>query len=189
MTTVYYVRHAEPNYANHDDSLRELTAKGLIDRELVTAYLIDKKIDLILSSPYKRAIDTVIHYADKSNMQVNIIDDFKERRVDSVWIDDFNSFCMAQWNDFTYKLSDGETLSEVQERNINALNKVLKDNKNKSLVIAGHGTALSTIINYYDNSFGYTDFCSIKNLFPWIVKFTFNDINLIAIEKINVYNI
>lgn len=35
MTTVYFVRHAEPNYNNHDDELRELTEKGLEDRKLV----------------------------------------------------------------------------------------------------------------------------------------------------------
>ena len=28
MTTIYFVRHAEPNYMNHDDMLRELTKKG-----------------------------------------------------------------------------------------------------------------------------------------------------------------
>ena len=29
MTTVYFVRHAEPNYDNHDDMSRELSKKGL----------------------------------------------------------------------------------------------------------------------------------------------------------------
>ena len=28
MTTVYFVRHAEPNLMNHDDLTRELSAKG-----------------------------------------------------------------------------------------------------------------------------------------------------------------
>ena len=27
MTTVYFVRHAQPNYENHDDLTRELTEK------------------------------------------------------------------------------------------------------------------------------------------------------------------
>ena len=27
MATVYFVRHAEPNYKNHNDELRELTQK------------------------------------------------------------------------------------------------------------------------------------------------------------------
>lgn len=28
MTNVYFVRHAQPNYENHDDLTRELTEKG-----------------------------------------------------------------------------------------------------------------------------------------------------------------
>lgn len=36
MTNVYFVRHAHPNYENHDDLTRELTEKGLQDRKLVT---------------------------------------------------------------------------------------------------------------------------------------------------------
>ena len=58
-TTVYFVRHAQPNYKNHDDMLRELSAKGLQDRKLVTNFLKDKEIDMVFSSPYKRAVDTV----------------------------------------------------------------------------------------------------------------------------------
>ena len=38
MTTVYFVRHAQPNYENHDDMLRELTAKGMEDRKLATRF-------------------------------------------------------------------------------------------------------------------------------------------------------
>ena len=39
MTTVYFVRHAQPNYENHDDLTRELTEKGLQDRmKIVEAF-------------------------------------------------------------------------------------------------------------------------------------------------------
>ena len=61
-TTVYFVRHAEPNYENHDDISRELSDKGLRDRKRVTNFLADKKIDVVVSSPYKRAIDTVFGF-------------------------------------------------------------------------------------------------------------------------------
>ena len=36
MTKIYFVRHAQPNYNNHDARLRELTPKGLEDRKKVT---------------------------------------------------------------------------------------------------------------------------------------------------------
>lgn len=66
---------------------------------------------------------------------------------------------------------------------------VLKDFKNKNIVIGSHGTALSTIINYYDKSFGYENFEKIRTLMPWIVKFTFQDTNCNGIQKYNLFSI
>lgn len=175
MTKVYFVRHAEPNYNNHNDALRELSAKGMEDRKLVTEFLVDKHIEVVLSSPYKRAVDTIKDFADRMGLEINIIYDFRERKVESGWIEDFTSFTKMQWNDFTYKLSDGECLQEVQERNISALQQVLNKYAGKNIAVGSHGTALSTIINYFDRSFGYNDFEKIKNVMPWIVEFVFDE--------------
>lgn len=175
MTTIYFVRHAEPNYENHDDLLRELSPKGLEDRKLVTAFLQDKKIDIAISSPFKRAIDTIKDFTDKAGLEIQIIDDFRERKIDSVWIEDFNAFARNQWTDFSYKLSDGECLGEVQTRNIASLKAVLEQYKGKHIIVGSHGTALSTIINHFEPSFGYADFERIKRKMPWIVEFVFDE--------------
>ena len=187
MTNLYFIRHAEPNYENHDDMTRELSPKGLKDRELVTKFLMDKQIDAVVSSPFKRAIDTVCDFSDKNGMPITIVDDFRERRVDSGWIEDFTSFSKKQWEDFSYKLSDGESLAEVQKRNIAALNELLNDYKDQNVVIGSHGTALSTIINYYDKTFGYDEFDTIRHLMPWVVQFTFDGKELIQLKKYNLF--
>ena len=187
MTKVYFVRHCEPNYNNRDDMTRELTAKGMADRELVAQFLSDKNITVVLSSPYKRAVDTVAHFAVSKGLNVEIIDDFRERKVDSVWIEDFDAFSKAQWADFDYKLSDGESLNDVQSRNISAVKKVLEKYKDRNIAIGSHGTALSTIINYYDNSFGYEDFEKIRTVMPWIVEFTFQNDKCISIKYIDLF--
>lgn len=70
ITAVYFVRHAVPNYNNHDDMTRELTVQGLRDRKLVTDFLLDKNIDVVLSSPYKRAVDTIKEFADVKKLQI-----------------------------------------------------------------------------------------------------------------------
>ena len=188
MTTVYFVRHAEPNYNNHDDPLRELSAKGLQDRKLVTDFLADKGIDAVLSSPYKRAIDTIRDFTDSFGLQIEIIDDFRERKADSEWIEDFVSFSQRQWKDFSYKLSDGECLQEVQDRNVAALRAVLRKYPGKNIIIGSHGTALSTIIHYFDNTFGYDDFVKIKSKMPWIVEFEFDEsAKLLAIRQHDLF--
>lgn len=187
MTIVYFVRHAQPNFNNHDDLTRELTLQGLKDSKLVTEFLWNKGIDVILSSPYKRAIDTIKDFANAKKMEIECITDFRERKVGSTWIEDFDSFCKKQWEDFDFKLLDGESLQEVQKRNISALNQILETYVEKNVVIGSHGTALSTIINYYDSSFGYNEFEEIKNLMPWIVKFSFERNKCLEIQKYNFF--
>lgn len=175
MTTVFYVRHAEPNYQNHQDAARELSPKGLQDRMLVTQFLSGKQIDVLISSPFKRAVDTIQEYADSVGLDITLHDAFRERKVGSGWIDDFTAFSQKQWQDFSYKLPDGECLNEVQERNLSALKNVLQEHKGKQIVIGGHGTALCTILNHYDHSFGYASFEEMKGKMPWIVEFQYDN--------------
>lgn len=140
----------------------------------------------MLSSPYKRSIDTVKEFADTYGFKIETIYDFRERKTDSVWIEDFSGFSKKQWDDFDYKHSDGESLREVQNRNIKALEVVLKKYRDKNIVIGSHGTALSAIINYYDKSFGYSDFLKIKSLMPWIVQLTFDNTTIKEIVKFDI---
>ena len=187
MTEVYFIRHAEPNYENHDDRTRELTQKGLKDRVLATQYLMDKDIQLVFSSPFKRAVDTVADFADRAGLPVELIEDFRERRIESVWIEDYSAFARRQWSDFSYKLSGGECLKEVQERNIRALTQLLQNYPDRHIAVGSHGTALSTIINYYDPTFQYDDFERIRTVMPWIVHFSFDGLQCVRIEKVNPF--
>ena len=163
--------------------------QGLNDRKLVTAYLADKNIAHVLSSPYRRAVDTVRDYADKYDLPIEEVYAFRERKVGSSWISDgdFADFVKHQWVDFTFKNSDGESLLEVQERNIAALTEILTQYAGQSIAIGTHGTALSTIINYYDPVYGLSDFQAMVNLMPWIVKMQFNGLTCTKIEKIDVF--
>lgn len=117
MTRVYFVRHAQPNFNNHDDLTRELTEQGRRDRKLVTAFLKVKEIGAVFSSPYKRAVDTIKEFADAQGMEIELVSDFRERKVGDLWIENFDSFCKRQWDDFDYKLPAGESLREVKCRN------------------------------------------------------------------------
>lgn len=58
ITNLYFVRHAHSNYS--DDELgRPLTKQGLNDAKGITDILIRKNIDVVVSSPYKQALQTV----------------------------------------------------------------------------------------------------------------------------------
>lgn len=164
--------------------LRPLTEKGEADAVRLTEFFQDKGIDVVLSSPYIRAMDTVIGIADELNQEIITDFDFRERRVaDGSWIDGIDEFIEKQWNDFDYKLPEGECLKEVQDRNIRALFRVLKSYEGKNIVIGSHGTALSTVVNYFDSGFSYESFLEIVGKMPWVVQLVFDGECLVSIDK------
>ena len=168
ITRIIFVRHAQAEYGE-DDRTRPLTESGLKNRDIVIKTLKDMKIDCFLSSPYKRSFDTIKPAAD--HFKLNIITDerFRERKVGS-WEE---GWLEKRWADFSCAEEGGECLFSVQSRNIEALGEVLKDHENETVVIGTHGTALSTILNYYDNTFGLKNFLKIVNLMPYIIELDF----------------
>ncbi len=184
-TLVYFVRHAEPDFTHRDDMTRPLTEKGFLDTNKVTRALINREISNIYSSPYKRSFDTIKHFADNTKLDIITIDNFRERKVGE-WVEDFRAYSKNQWEDFSFKLPEGECLKEVQERNISALLDVINENIGKSIAIATHGTALSTIINYFNPAFGHADFLSIIDKMPFILCFKFNGVDFESVEEIEL---
>lgn len=70
-TTVYFIRHAESNQDNHDDFTRELSPKGLSDRQQIIDYFKGIEIAAMYSSPYKGSIDTIQRLANPKNVKYN----------------------------------------------------------------------------------------------------------------------
>lgn len=189
MTTVYFVRHAEPDLSNHNDLTRDLTPKEIEDRKFLIDYFKNKKLDVAFSSPFRRAIRTIEPVAKSRNLKINQISEFCERKIDDEWISNLYEYCQKQWFDFDYKLENGESLNDVQKRNINALKNLLTDYPDKNIIIGSHGTAIGTIINYFDSSFEYPAFSKIQPIMPFVAKFNFSgdkvDYQIIAFNSKN----
>ncbi|NLC03408.1 MAG: histidine phosphatase family protein [Tissierellia bacterium] len=185
LTKIYFVRHAQPDFSIKDDMVRPLTEKGIRDSRKVTRALLDKDIEHIYSSPFKRAVDTIENLAENLDLDINIDYDFCERIV-GTWVEDFKTYSQHQWEDFDFKILNGECLREVQERNIGGIFRVLENNYGKNIVIGTHGTALSTILNYFDPDFGYNDFWKIIDRMPYVLCFNFKGKRLVHIEEIEI---
>ena len=184
-TNIYFVRHAQSDNTVREDFTRPLTKRGMMDTKKVTSALIDKDISSIYSSPFIRTLDTVRDFANVIGKEIITIDDFRERNV-GLWVEDFKAYSKRQWEDFDFRLENGESLGEVQKRNISVLLSVLKENLGKNIVIATHGTALSTIINYFNPNYGYDDFWSIIDKMPYILCFSFTSMDFAHMEEIQI---
>ena len=178
MTSVFFVRHAQPEHAWKDDRTRPLTEEGKRDSKIVLEFFKDKEIDAFYCSPYKRSIDTIADTA--AFLGKEIITD--ERLRERIKGPDGNNHGMFQmrWDDHNYHEDGGESIAMVQKRNMEALNEILSNNMDKEIVVGTHGTALSTILNFYDSSFGCEDFLKIIDWMPYIIQLDFEGNNFVA---------
>lgn len=174
MTTIYFVRHALPDNTISNDRMRPLLEEGINDSRKVTECLKDKPIDFILSSPYRRSMDTVKDLATTLHMEIHVDEDLREREQGEGYGPDAILYRQNMWNDFSYKLGSAESMKELQTRNIRAIQKVLREHKGETIVIATHGAALSSILKYYEPELQYEDFIRILNYVPYVVRLTFD---------------
>lgn len=182
MTNVYFVRHAQPLFSHAHDLTRPLTEEGMKDAGIVLSHLKDKEIDVFYCSPYKRSVDTIRETAEYYGMEINKDVRFREREKGP----DSNNHSMfrKRWEDHSFAEEGGESIQVVQDRNIEALHEVLRKHEGENIVIGTHGTALSTILNYYNPDFGCDDFLRIIDWMPYILAAEFDGVNLVSMKEI-----
>lgn len=182
MTTIYFVRHAEPKHGWEDDRTRPLTNEGTKDAKKVTEVLHNVPIDYAISSPYKRSIDTIAECAKDHGLMIVTDERFRERQkgIDG----NVTKMFQKRWADFSYHEEGGESLQMVQERNMQGLKELLWSHNTETILLGTHGTALSTILNYYDPSYGCNSFLRMIDYMPYIIKLTFHGVACIGKEEI-----
>ncbi len=188
MTKIYFVRHAQPVHSHQDDRTRPLTEEGSNDTQLVLDTLKDLHIDAFYCSPYKRSIDTIKSTAEYFGLPIQTDERLREREngVCGNGGEGISAFDMfkKRWEDHEWHEQGGESISMVQNRNIEAILELAAKNDGKSIVIGTHGTALSSVMNYYDHYFGVNDFLRIIDWMPYIVEMDIENGELVSKTEI-----
>ena len=181
ITNLYFVRHAHSIYSA-DELGRPLSERGMIDAERITDILKRENIDAVISSPYKRAFQTVEGIAKHLQKEIDIIDGFKERVLSEQPVADFNEAMLSVWSDFNFSLPSGESNHNAQSRGVQATIEILKKYVGQNVVIGTHGNIMVLIMNYYDPTY---DFSFWKQLeMPDIYQLTFLDQKLIKVRRV-----
>lgn len=171
MTRVYFVRHAQSDWRSGTDRERSLTAEGREDAGIVLPFLRDKGVDVFYCSPYRRSLDTIQEAADYYGQAVQTDERLREREAAPGG--NCRELFRRRWSDFDWHEPGGENLRTVQERNIAALTEILEQNRDKTIVIGTHGTALSTIINYYVPRWNCDEFLRVIDWMPFVMELDF----------------
>ena len=181
MTIVYFIRHAHSTYTP-DELQRPLSEKGIKDALSVTEIMKIEEVDVVISSPYLRAIETVEGVAAYFKKEILLFDHLRERVLSSVPVDNFNYAMQQVWDNPDFAFEGGESNIVAQNRAIQTFLQMLTKYKDQKLVIGTHGNIFTLIMNYFDS---YYDFYFWQKLqMPDIYKCTFQGYELIHVEKI-----
>lgn len=185
-TYIYFVRHAISPFSLDNERNRGLSEQGKQDSLRIAELLKDEGIDVIASSAYARAVDTVRPLADLLNKEIVLYEELVERLVASQKVEigeeEILKAIEQSFVDIDYCLPEGETTRQAQARAIPKILQLLTDYRGKKIAIGTHGNIMTIILNYFDRSYGY-DFL-VQTSKPDIYKLEFRDTELLRVERL-----
>lgn len=208
MTKIYLLRHSQPfrkllgEYNSSDvEQVRNEKNVLSVDGEKLAREMSERKelqnIDVIYSSHYARAMCTAKYIAENNNIKLNVDERLGERKFGVNDISELPSdFFEEQFRNWDYKLEKGESANEVSKRMNEVLLEIINNNKDKTIAIVSHGTAISAMLKTWCNVLLNEETKLIELYFndklvfdgnwncPELFKLEFDNNNLISINNI-----
>ena len=128
-------------------------------------------MDAAVSSPYQRSIDTIAPCAEQHGLAIATDERLRERMAGPGG--NGPGMFEKRWSDLAWHEEGGESLAAVQQRNMEAVWELLEKYPGCNILVGTHGTALSTILHYFDPSFDCGQFQRIINWMPYVVRLDF----------------
>jgi broad specificity phosphatase PhoE len=149
---LYFVRHGQTNSnaqaasqpaLGNDEPLNELGAQQASE---LAEQLKNEEIDVIISSPFKRAVQTAEIINKYHDLEIDINDTWREIQTDG-YVD------LDTWNDifnFDKKtlIENAESLENFFKRIYEALDKLVAEHKNETILVVSHGGVQHALYAY-----------------------------------------
>ena len=173
MTKIYLVRHGTTQ-ANKENrfagrTTEELHPEGIDQIKQVGGKLRNNNISAVYCGPSKRTTQSAEILASLLNVSFSPNDGLDEIDIahwDGLTKDEIRQNCGDQYPTWlespqVFSLPGCETLKQVQERAVEAVERLLAQHESKSLLLVSHLIVLRCLVLYYQG-FDIKDFRSIK---------------------------
>jgi 2,3-bisphosphoglycerate-dependent phosphoglycerate mutase len=142
------------------------------DSKKVDEALKSIRLDYAVCSPYKRSLDTIHECVKEHGLELNTEVRFREREAG--FQGNSRELIRKRWADMDFHEEDGESIHMVQRRNVEALLELLRNHTGENIILGTHGTALSSILNYFDPSYLCDNFFRMIDFMPYIIRLDFD---------------
>ena len=161
---LYLVRHCQ---AEGQHPSAGLTTEGRAQADRLARFFAEREISHIVSSPYVRAIDSIMPTASQLMLPLEIDDRLAERVLSREDLPDWLDHLARSFQNRDLKLAGGESGSEAAERGIAAISKL----PHQSIVVT-HGNLLALLLNHWNPDYGFADWRNLSN--PDVFKISFD---------------
>ena len=177
MDELYIVRHCEATGQAPD---APLTEAGLAQAEGLAAALPRGCVDKIISSPYKRAIQSIAPFADRNALTIEIDDRLRERSLGSPGSADWRKALEATFDDLDLMFADGESNRAAMQRGVAVIDEIA--GASRPMVVT-HGNLMAMLLRSFDPTVGFAHWSRLTN--PDVYHVTFSGSGA-AVRRIDV---
>jgi len=167
MKTYYFVRHCQADGQSEDASL---TPQGITQSHELAQFFSGIQLNQIISSPYKRAIQTAEPLAYAKQIKVQIDKRLSERRLSSQPMKDWYEKLKLSFSDLHMTCEGGESSQEAMNRIVEALYEQIKLGRDHTL-FATHGNIMSLLLKHADPAIGFKEWEQLSNPDVYILKY------------------
>lgn len=161
VTTFYFLRHGNTAWTDKQiyygatDIKMDKTGRNQIRK--AAFFFADKQIDLIMTSPLQRSLESAsiineqlqkncIRAPELAEMNFGIFEGLTHTQITEKFPGEYNSW-INQW--ITNRIPGGESLQDMADRVVSAIEKVRKEYQGKTLLLVSHGGAIRAALSCY----------------------------------------
>ena len=153
------IRHCQSSGQDPDAALTDIGRK---QAEALARFLSDYPIDMIVSSSYARARQSIEPFAADAGLPIHLDHRLIERTLSGSPIDNWREVVRDSFEDLELRIPGGESAREVLDRGWAAITELL-DGGHQLPIAVTHGNLLSLILNSLNPDFGYDGWESLSN--------------------------
>lgn len=181
MTVIYFVRHAESVYVEGQEKARGLSPQGRLDAVRVADLLSGTPIDHMVSSTYARAIETIRELAHRKGMEIEQMEDLRERAIGHFEPLSFAEAKQKVYDNPGFSFEGGESSEEAKARAIPVIRKLLQEREGQTIVVGTHGDMMTLMMHDFDPRFDFRFW--IKTTMPDIYRLEFDGMSLKKVTR------
>ena len=170
---IYLIRHCQ---ATGQPATAELTEVGLKQAEALAKRLNEAGIQRIISSPYRRAIQSIEPFAFQQKIVIETDERLIERKLCEGHLPDWFEKLQETFIDLDLKLTGGESSREAMARGVALIQELIDESV--PVAVVTHGNLLALILKHYQDEVDFDFWKNLQNPDIWLLELASENVQI-----------